>query len=115
MSERTRVEQDSLGEVEVPAERYWGAQTQRALAHFRCGGGQDLLPREMIRALGIVKKAAAQANRELGLLAADKAEAICGVCDELIAGALDGHFPVSIWQSGSGTQSNMNANEVIAN
>jgi fumarate hydratase class II len=110
---KTRTETDSMGAVEVPADRYWGAQTQRSLHHFKIGG--ERFPREMIRALGLVKKAAAIANRDLGLLAADKAEAIVRAADEVIAGHLDEHFPLVIWQTGSGTQTNMNANEVIGN
>jgi fumarate hydratase class II len=102
-----------LGEIDVPGDRYWGAQTQRSLQHFDIG--EDRLPRPMIRALGLVKKAAALANAELGLLAPDKAAWIVAAADEVIAGRLDDHFPVRIWQTGSGTQSNMNANEVIAN
>jgi fumarate hydratase class II len=112
---QVRIEKDSFGEIEVPADRYWGAQTQRALSHFRAGGGSDLLPREMIRSLALVKKAAAQANQELGLLSEDRAQLIVAACDEVIAGKFDAHFPLSVWQSGSGTQSNMNVNEVIAN
>jgi len=104
-----------MGAVEVPAQRYWGAQTQRALAHFSAGAGRDLLPREMIRALGLVKKAAALANEELGLLPNALARVIAAACDEVVSGRLDEHFPLSVWQSGSGTQFHMNANEVIAN
>jgi fumarate hydratase class II len=115
MEPRTRVEKDTLGEIAVPADRYWGAQTQRSLRHFQAGAGRDTLPREMIRALGLVKKAAALANRDLGLLPADKAALIARAADEVVAGALDTHFPLVVWQTGSGTQSNMNANEVIAN
>ena len=111
---KERIEKDALGEVAVPTDRYWGAQTQRALTHFQAGAGRDLLPAEMIQALGLVKKAAALANQELGLLPSDQAALIVAACDEVIAGKLDAHFPVSLWQSGSGTQSNMNANEVIA-
>ena len=111
---KERIEKDALGEMAVPADRYWGAQTQRALTHFQAGAGRDLLPAEMIQALGLVKKAAALANQELGLLPSDQAALIVAACDEVIAGKLDAHFPVSLWQSGSGTQSNMNANEVIA-
>jgi fumarate hydratase class II len=102
-----------MGPVEVPADRYWGAQTQRSLQHFRIGG--DRFPREMIRAFGILKKACAQVNRDLGLLAEDKARSIAEAADEVIAGRLDDHFPLVVWQTGSGTQTNMNANEVIAN
>ncbi|MFO0605488.1 MAG: class II fumarate hydratase [Polyangiales bacterium] len=109
----TRIETDSFGPVEVPADRYWGAQTQRSLAHFRIGG--ERFPPELVRALGIVKKAAALANRDLGALPGDRCAHIVAAADEVIAGALDGHFPLCVWQTGSGTQTNMNANEVIAN
>jgi fumarate hydratase class II len=110
---KTRTETDSMGAIEVPVDRYWGAQTQRSLEHFRIGG--ERFPRELIRALGLVKKACALVNRELGLLSAEKADAIVRAADEVIAGALDDHFPLVVWQTGSGTQTNMNANEVIAN
>jgi len=109
----TRVESDSMGEIEVPADRYYGAQTARSLRHFRIGG--ERFPREFIRALGIVKKAAALANRELGVLPAQKADLIIRAAEEVIEGKLDDHFPLVVWQTGSGTQTNMNANEVIAN
>jgi len=109
----TRTEKDTMGTVEVPADRYWGAQTQRSLEHFRIGA--DRFPREMIRAFGILKKACALVNLELGLLPEDKTRAIVRAADEVIDGALDAHFPLSVWQTGSGTQTNMNANEVIAN
>ncbi len=108
-----RIEKDSMGEVRVPSSRLWGAQTQRSLENFKIGA--DRFPREMIRALGILKKCAAQANQELGLLPAEKAEWICKAADEVIAGKLDEHFPLVVWQTGSGTQTNMNSNEVIAN
>jgi fumarate hydratase, class II len=108
-----RVESDSMGTIEVPADRYWGAQTQRSLHHFAIG--HDVMPRELIRAIGILKKAAALTNRELGKLAAEKADAIVRAADEVIDGKLDDHFPLRIWQTGSGTQTNMNANEVIGN
>ncbi len=108
-----RVERDSMGEIQVPADRYWGAQTQRSLEHFKIGG--DRFPREMIRALGVLKKSAALVNRELGLLTEEKAKFIVAAADEVIAGKLDAHFPLVVWQTGSGTQTNMNANEVIAN
>src|SRR5665213_3464524 len=111
----TRTEKDSMGDIEVPSDRYWGAQTQRSLLHFQAGAGHDLLPREMIWAFGILKKAAAQANAELGLLEADKALLIEKAADEVITGTLDAHFPLVVWQTGSGTQSNMNVNEVISN
>jgi len=109
----TRTERDTMGPVEVPADRYWGAQTQRSLQHFRIGG--ERFPREMIRAFGILKKACALVNRDLGLLPEDKARAIVQAADEVIEGRLDDHFPLVVWQTGSGTQTNMNANEVIAN
>ena len=108
-----RVESDSMGTIEVPADRYWGAQTQRSLIHFAIG--HDVMPRELIRAIGILKKAAAIVNRDLGKLPADKSDAIVRAADEVIAGTLDDHFPLRIWQTGSGTQTNMNANEVIGN
>jgi fumarate hydratase, class II len=102
-----------MGLVEVPADRYWGAQTQRSLHHFRIGG--ERFPREMIHAFGILKKACVLVNRDLGLLPEDKARAIVKAADEVIEGRLDDHFPLVVWQTGSGTQTNMNANEVIAN
>ena len=108
-----RTETDSMGAVQVPADRYWGAQTQRSLHHFSIG--DDRMPKELSRAYGIVKKAAAEVNRDDGRLAPDKAEAIIQACDEVISGALDPHFPLYVWQTGSGTQSNMNLNEVISN
>lgn len=109
-----RRERDSLGEVVVPSGKYWGAQTQRSLMNFRIGSPASM-PREVIRALGTVKKAAAIVNCELGLLSPEKMNAIAVVCDEIIAGELFGHFPLVIWQTGSGTHTNMNVNEVIAN
>ncbi|MBI2161140.1 MAG: class II fumarate hydratase, partial [Candidatus Rokubacteria bacterium] len=109
----TRVETDSMGAIEVPADRYWGAQTQRSLQHFRIGG--DRFPRELILAFGILKKACALVNRDLGLLPDEKAWAIVQAAEEVIGGRLDDHFPLVVWQTGSGTQTNMNANEVIAN
>jgi len=108
-----RVETDSMGEIEVPAEKYYGAQTQRSLIHFDIGF--DVMPREMIRALGVLKKAAALVNLDLGKLPKDKAELIARAADEVIEGKLDEHFPLRVWQTGSGTQTNMNANEVISN
>ena len=108
-----RIERDSLGEMEVPADAYWGAQTQRAVENFPISG--ITFGRRFVRALGIVKKAAAEANRELGLLEGDKADAIVEAADEVIAGEHDDQFPVDVFQTGSGTSSNMNANEVIAN
>src|SRR5438067_1571405 len=108
-----RIESDSMGEIEVPADRYWGAQTQRSLLHFDIG--YDVMPREMIRAFGILKKACALVNQDLGKLPPDKAKLIVQACDEVIEGKLDQHFPLRVWQTGSGTQTNMNANEVISN
>jgi fumarate hydratase, class II len=108
-----RVESDSMGEINVPADKYWGAQTERSLLHFNIG--DDKMPREMIRALGILKKAAAQVNEELGKLPEDKRKLIEQAADEVIEGKLDEHFPLRVWQTGSGTQTNMNANEVISN
>jgi fumarate hydratase class II len=113
MSEATRTETDSMGKIEVPVDRYWGAQTQRSLQHFSIG--TDHFPRPMIRALGILKKAAARANLELGQLDAELADLIIAAADEVIEGKLDDHFPLFVWQTGSGTQTNMNVNEVISN
>ena len=110
---KTRVETDSMGEIEVPADVYWGAQTQRSLKHFNIGF--DVMPREIIRALGILKKAAAIVNFDLGKLPEDKMKLISQAADEVIEGKLDAHFPLRVWQTGSGTQTNMNANEVISN
>jgi len=109
----TRIETDSMGEIEVPSNVYWGAQTQRSLLHFDIGF--DVMPRELIRALGILKKAAAIVNFDLGKLPEDKKDLIVRAADEVIEGKLDAHFPLRIWQTGSGTQTNMNANEVISN
>lgn len=108
-----RIETDTMGEVKVEASRYWGAQTQRSLQNFKIGG--DRFPREMIRALGILKKGAALTNLKLGKLSEEKATLIAKACDEVINGNLDEHFPLVVWQTGSGTQTNMNANEVISN
>jgi fumarate hydratase class II len=108
-----RIEKDTMGELQVPADKYWGCQTQRSLMNFKIGG--DRFPREFIRALGVLKKAAAMANKELGVLPAEKADLIMKAADEVIEGKLDAHFPLVVWQTGSGTQTNMNANEVIAN
>lgn len=108
-----RTEKDTMGDVQVPADKFWGAQTQRSTQNFKIGG--DRFPREMIKAFGILKKSAALTNAKLGLLDGKKAEIIVKAADEVISGALDAHFPLVVWQTGSGTQSNMNANEVIAN
>ena len=108
-----RIESDSMGEIEVPSDVYWGAQTQRSLKHFNIGF--DVMPREVIRALGILKKAAAITNFDLGKLPEDKLKLIVQAADEVIEGKLDAHFPLRVWQTGSGTQTNMNANEVISN
>ena len=109
----TRTETDSMGAIQVQSDKYWGAQTERSLLHFNIGF--DVLPREMIRALGILKKACALVNNELGKLPDDKLRLVVQACDEVIAGKLDEHFPLRVWQTGSGTQTNMNANEVISN
>ena len=108
-----RIERDSMGEMQVPADKYWAAQTQRSYQNFKIGG--EIMPREITHAFGILKKAAAIANNKLGKLDAEKLEYISKACDEVIAGKLNDHFPLVVWQTGSGTQSNMNANEVIAN
>ncbi|MCP4570647.1 MAG: class II fumarate hydratase [FCB group bacterium] len=111
--DKFRIEKDTMGEVKVLADRYWGAQTQRSFENFKIG--YDRMPREIIRAFGILKKGAAMANAELGVLPKDKAELIYKAADEVIEGKLDDHFPLVVWQTGSGTQSNMNSNEVISN
>lgn len=108
-----RTESDTMGPIEVPSDRYWGAQTQRSLHHFAIG--HDTMPREVIRAMGILKLAAAEVNHELGRLPTDKAELVVTAAREVIDGKLDDHFPLRIWQTGSGTQTNMNTNEVISN
>ena len=109
----TRTETDSVGAIEVPVDRYYGAQTARALIHFDIG--RDVMPRELIRALGLLKQAAAFVNRDLGTLSEEKCRLIEHAAAEVISGELDDHFPLRIWQTGSGTQTNMNANEVISN
>lgn len=109
----TRIETDSMGEVSVAADKYWGAQTERSLHHFNIGA--DIMPREITHAFGILKKAAALTNLELGKLPEDKAKLIIKAAEEVSEGKLDDHFPLHVWQTGSGTQSNMNANEVISN
>src|SRR3979490_2020479 len=108
-----RIEKDTMGEVQVPAEKYWGAQTERSRNNFKIGP-EASMPKEIIYAFGYLKKAAAMANHELGVLTADKKDIIRMVYTEILAGKLDGEFPLVSWQTGSGTQSNMNANEVIA-
>jgi len=108
-----RIEKDTMGEVKVPADKYWGAQTERSRNNFKIGP-EGSMPKEIIYAFGYLKKAAAQANHELGVLTKEKCELIAKACDEILAGKLDEQFPLVIWQTGSGTQSNMNANEVIA-
>jgi fumarate hydratase class II len=113
MAMSVRIESDSMGQIEVPSDKYWGAQTQRSLQNFKIGGHR--FGRSVIRAFGIVKKAAAFANKDLGKLDAGKCDLIVRAADEVIEGKLDAHFPLVVWQTGSGTQSNMNANEVIAN
>ena len=108
-----RVESDTMGTIEVPADRYWGAQTQRSLENFKIGG--ERMPRSILRAMGIIKHASASANQKLGKLDAEVADAIRSAGQQVIDGELDDHFPLVVWQTGSGTQSNMNANEVISN
>ncbi len=108
-----RIESDSMGQIKVPVDKYYGAQTARSLTNFKIGG--ETFPRPLIRALGILKKAAAMVNKELGLLPAEKADLIIKAADEVIEGRLDDHFPLVVWQTGSGTQTNMNTNEVISN
>src|SRR5438552_18348739 len=108
-----RIETDPMGEIEVPADKYWGAQTQHSLIHFAIG--YDVMPREMIRSFGILKKACALVNNDLGKLPGDKLKFVVQACDEVIEGKLDEHFHLRVWQTGSGTQTNMNANEAISN
>ena len=112
MEAKYRIERDSMGEMRVPADRYWGAQTQRSYQNFKIG--TERMPEEILRAFGVLKKAAALANCQLGRLDKRRCEAICAACDEITAGKLDGHFPLVVWQTGSGTQTNMNVNEVAA-
>ena len=109
-----RIEHDTMGEVKVPVEKYWGAQTERSRQNFKIGP-EASMPKEIIYAFAYLKKAAAHANTELGVLPNEKCELISKVCDEILNGMHDGEFPLVIWQTGSGTQSNMNSNEVIAN
>lgn len=110
-----RIEKDTMGEVKVPADKYWGAQTERSRNNFKIGGEKQQMPLEIIKGFAYLKKAAAHTNCELGVLEAEKRDAISAVCDEILAGQLDDQFPLVVWQTGSGTQSNMNINEVIAN
>lgn len=111
---KTRIEKDTMGPVEVPADKYWGAQTERSRGNFKIGP-EGSMPKEVIKAFAILKKAAALTNKDLGVLPEDKCDLICRVCDEIYEGKLDDQFPLVIWQTGSGTQSNMNVNEVISN
>jgi fumarate hydratase class II len=110
---KIRIEKDTMGEVKVPADKYWGAQTQRSKENFKIGDGR--MPKEIVQAFGYLKKAAAATNLELGVLSEEKAYQIMQVCDEIIEGKLEDQFPLVVWQTGSGTQSNMNVNEVVAN
>ena len=110
---KTRTETDTFGPIEVAADRYWGAQTQRSIMNFKIGG--ERMPKPVIRAFGVLKKSAALTNKEMGLLDAKLADAIATAAQEVVDGKLDDHFPLVVWQTGSGTQSNMNANEVIGN
>src|ERR1700689_4548303 len=112
-SANARVETDSFGPIDVPADHYWGAQTQRSLQNFRIGG--QTMPLPLIHAFGVLKKAAALTNMKLGLLEGKIGDAIVKASDEVSAGKLDGEFPLVVWQTGSGTQTNMNVNEVISN
>ncbi|MBR3570037.1 MAG: class II fumarate hydratase, partial [Oscillibacter sp.] len=109
---KERIEHDTMGEIAVPAEHCWGAQTQRSLEHFKIGGERQ--PKEIITAFAYLKEACARANADAGILSAEQADAIAGVCGEIRAGKWDGEFPLVVWQTGSGTQTNMNVNEVIA-
>src|SRR6201984_410219 len=109
----TPTESDSMGKIDVPTDRYYGAQTARSLIHFNIG--KDTMPPELIRAFGILKKAAALVNRDLGKISEEKSNLIVQAADEVISGKLNDHFPLRIWQTGSGTQTNMNVNEVISN
>ena len=108
-----RIERDSMGEIKVPADKLWGAQTQRSFENFKIG--TEKIPAEMVTVFAYLKKAAALTNKELGVVDADKADAIAKACDEILEGKLDGNFPLAVWMTGSGTQFNMNVNEVVAN
>ena len=109
-----RIEKDTMGEVKVPAQAYYGAQTQRSIENFKIAQDINRMPKEIIRAFAYLKKAAALTNLEAGVLPKEKADLIGQVCDEILAGNLDDYFPLVVWQTGSGTQSNMNVNEVVA-
>ena len=109
-----RTEKDTMGTVQVPDDKYWGAQTQRSIENFKIAQDINKMPREIIRAFAILKKAAAMTNLDAGVLSKDKCELISKVCDEILDRKLDDEFPLVVWQTGSGTQSNMNVNEVIA-
>src|SRR5436190_2420496 len=109
-----RIEKDTMGEVKVPSEAYYGAQTQRSIDNFKIAQDINRMPKEIIRAFAYLKKAAALTNLDAEILPKDKCDLICKVCDEILTGKLDDHFPLVVWQTGSGTQSNMNVNEVIA-
>ena len=115
--EKVRIEHDSMGEIAVPSDKYWGAQTERSRRNFPAGAGHETMPEEILRAFAVLKKAAAEANRSLvpQRMTEEKCAAISGACDEILAGRLDGNFPLVVFQTGSGTQSNMNINEVVAN
>ena len=113
MSSNKRVESDSMGKIDVPADKYWGAQTQRSIEHFAIG--QEVMPVELIRAFGLLKKATADTNYQLGLMKKEVRDLIVQAADEVITGKLNDQFPLRIWQTGSGTQTNMNFNEVISN
>ena len=113
MSEEFRIEHDTMGEVRVPRNRYWGAQTERSFENFKIGEAR--MPKEIIRAFAVLKKAAAEANRKLGLITSERADLIEAAADIVLSGKLDDNFPLVVYQTGSGTQSNMNINEVLAN
>mgnify|MGYP002657740043 FL=1 len=108
-----RIERDSMGEIKVPADKLWGAQTQRSFENFKIG--TEKIPPEMVTVFAYLKKAAALTNKELGVVDGDRADAIVQACDDILAGKLDGNFPLAVWMTGSGTQFNMNVNEVVAN
>eukprot|EP00879_Flechtneria_rotunda_P019273 GHRR01020240.1.p2 GENE.GHRR01020240.1~~GHRR01020240.1.p2 ORF type:complete len:153 (+),score=31.60 GHRR01020240.1:208-666(+) len=115
LSTNVRVEKDTMGSLEVPADRYWGAQTQRSLQNFKIGGPRERMPEPVIRAFGVLKRAAAKVNMAQGVLDKQVGDTVVKAATEVAEGKLNDHFPLVIWQTGSGTQSNMNANEVIAN